>query len=95
VLSTSQTDLPPTTNAIPVTFRRGEEARIVAVDTEGSIYCFRRSGETLWKYSRGGKAADFRLLTAADLEGKGENEIVMSDTHGHLLRRRFPRPFAV
>ena len=84
VLSTSQTDLPPTTNAIPVTFRRGEEARIVAVDTEGSIYCFRRNGERVWKYSRGGKAADFRLLTAADLEGKGENEIVMSDTHGHL-----------
>ena len=84
VLSSMQTDLPPTTNAIPVTFRRGEEPRIVVADNEGSIYCFRRNGERLWKYSRGSKAADFRLLTAADLEGKGENEIVMADTHGHL-----------
>jgi len=84
VLSTMQMDLTPTTNAIPVTFRRGEAARIVAADNEGSIYCFRRNGERMWKYSRGGKANDFRLLTAADLEGKGVNEIVMSDTLGHL-----------
>jgi outer membrane protein assembly factor BamB len=84
VLSTMQMDLPPATNAIPVAFRRGEEPRIFAVDEEGSIYCFRRTGERLWKYSRAGKAGEFRVLTAADLEGQGANEILMSDARGYL-----------
>jgi outer membrane protein assembly factor BamB len=79
-----QLDLPAAAGAIPVVFRRGEEARIVAADNEGSIYCFRRNGERVWKYSRGGKAGDFLLLTAADLEGRGVNGIVMTDSHGHL-----------
>jgi outer membrane protein assembly factor BamB len=84
VLSSMQTDLPPATNAIPVIFRRGEEARIVVADNEGSIYCFRRNGGRLWKYTRVSKGTDFRVLTVADVEGKGVNEIVMSDTLGHL-----------
>jgi outer membrane protein assembly factor BamB len=84
VLSSMLMDLPPATNAIAVAFRRGEESHIVAVDTEGTIYCFRRNGERVWKYSRGGKAVDFRLLNVADLEGKGANEILMSDSRGYL-----------
>ena len=52
VLSSMQMDFSPPTNAIPVTFRRGEEPRIVAADENGSIYCFRRNGERLWKYLR-------------------------------------------
>ncbi|MGD1103006.1 MAG: PQQ-binding-like beta-propeller repeat protein, partial [Terriglobia bacterium] len=84
VLSSMQLDLPAAANAIPVIFRRGEEPRIVAADNEGSIYCFRRNGDRIWKYSRGGKASDFLLLTAADLEGRGVNEIVMTDSIGHL-----------
>lgn len=84
VLAIMQMDLAPSANAIPVIFRRGEEARIVAADEAGSIYCFRRDGERIWKYSRVGKASDFRLLAAADLEGKGANDILMSDYRGHL-----------
>jgi outer membrane protein assembly factor BamB len=84
VLSSMQMDLSPTTNAIPVTFHRGEEPRIVAADTDGSIYCFRRSGERLWKYLRQGKAEDFKLLTVADLDGQGANDVLLSDSRGHL-----------
>ena len=84
VLSSMQLDLPAAANAIPLIFRRGEEPRIVAADNEGSIYCFRRSGERVWKYTRGGKASDFRFLTAADLDGDGVNDVIMSDSRGHL-----------
>lgn len=84
VLATMQIDLPPSTNAIPVFFRRGEEARIVVADDQGSIYCFRRDGERLWKYAHSGKASDYRLLAAADLAGDGTNDVLMSDYRGHL-----------
>jgi outer membrane protein assembly factor BamB len=85
VLSRMQMDEPASAYAIPVIFRRGEEPRIVAADDEGSIYCFRRTGERDWKYTRvGGKASDFRLVTAADVEGNGTNQILMSDYRGHL-----------
>jgi hypothetical protein len=76
--------LPPSTAAIPVAFRRGEEARIAVADNEGSVYCFRPSGERVWKYVRNSKAADMRRLAVIDLDGNGVNSIVMSDYRGHL-----------
>ncbi len=84
VLSSMQMDLPTGAGAVPVVFQHGDESRIVAADNEGSIYCFRRDGVRMWKYVRGGKANNFRLLTVADLGGKGANEVVMTDSRGHL-----------
>lgn len=84
VLSTMQLDLPAAAPAIPVIFRQGEPPRIVAADERGSIYCFRSDSSRLWKYTRESKASDFRLLTAADVEGNGENAVLMSDYRGHL-----------
>ena len=84
VLASMQLDADPTTNAIPVVFRRGEETQIVAADKDGSIYCFRRSGERVWKYEHNGKADGYKLLTIADLDGRGANDVLLSDSRGHL-----------
>ncbi len=81
-LAEMRLDLQPSAEAIPVVFHAGEEARIVAADVGGSIYCFRRDGQRLWKYTRDGKATDFRHLLAVN--GPDGTEIAFSDSRGHL-----------
>ncbi|MBO0858576.1 MAG: PQQ-binding-like beta-propeller repeat protein [Chloracidobacterium sp.] len=81
-LAEMRLDLQASAEAIPIVFHQGEEPRIIAADVSGSVYCFRRDGKRLWKYSRDGKATDFRRLLAVG--GPGRSEIVFSDSRGHL-----------
>ena len=85
VLASMRLDLPPSTNAIAVSFSKNDEASIVAADVAGSIYCFRRDGQLEWKYARDGKATDFRHLAVADLDGDGTPEVLLCDSRGHLF----------
>ncbi len=65
--------------------RPGEEARIVAMDVTGSVYCFTSRGRRVWRYARSSRSGGFRAPVIADVDGDGSREILVSDSRGHLL----------
>lgn len=59
-------------------------ASIVAVDVRGSVYCFDERGERRWKFPRAVRSGEFRLPVLADLDGDGKQEVLVTDSYGHL-----------
>ncbi|MBI1787310.1 MAG: PQQ-like beta-propeller repeat protein, partial [Acidobacteria bacterium] len=80
-----QLDLAPTAPAVLGRLAGKAAPEVLAADVAGSIYCFNARGERLWKHTRTGKAADFRVLVVADIDGDGQPEVLLSDSRGHLF----------
>jgi outer membrane protein assembly factor BamB len=77
-------DLPCETPAVAGELLGKGLPSIVAVDVRGSIYCFNERGERRWKFPRAVKSGEFRLPVFADLDGDGEQEVIVTDSYGHL-----------
>lgn len=77
-------DLPCETPAVAGDLLGQGTPSIVGVDARGSIYCFDESGERRWKFPRTVKSGEFRLPVFADLDDDGKQEVIVTDSYGHL-----------